>query len=137
MAEDRVDSEIFELRFSGIQTSRNILLAMYVYECVCVCVYCVVLECAVLCCVEILMTLSQWEFCGYVIETCFIDGFASKELGNRHPPLEYSVVIVMMENSVHAEFIHVLDGILMTRVDGLVLHQLSISIEWRRLLLLV
>lgn len=66
-----------------------------------------------------------------------MDGFVQKELGNRHPPLERSVVIVMMENSIHAEFIYVLDGILMTRVDGLLLYQLSISIEWRRLLLLV
>ena len=56
LAEDRVDSKIFELRFSGIQMNRNILFAIYVYACVYV--YCVVLGYAVLCCVEILKTLS-------------------------------------------------------------------------------
>ena len=121
-----------------------IMLYFVVLCCVVLCcavLWCAVLCCAVLCCVvlclnfkdsftEGILRLRNWNL--------FYRRFVPKELGNRHPPLAHSVVvIVMMENSVHAEFIHALDGILMARVDGLVMYQLSISIEWRRLLLLV
>jgi hypothetical protein len=44
-------------------------------------------------------------------------------------PLEEYAVILMVENSSQGEFIHVLNGILMIWVDGLLLCLLSINIE--------
>lgn len=56
----------------------------------------------------------------------YLEGNQKHEPNN---PLEEYAVILMVENSSQGEFIHVLNGILMIWVDGLLLCLLSINIE--------